>query len=445
MNRLSIILMILVGCKSYQPPIYTEPDKKEVDPSQPDWVRQKPTSSNHYIGIGNASLSDPDYQSNAKFEALDDLGSEISVTIESASLLSQIENTTGFREQFRSTIKATSKQSLELYEQVESWSDDRVYWVQYRLNKSEFHEARAKKKKQAIDLAKDFFIKGTAAENVNDHIQAMHFYAQSIENLRDYINEKNEVSIEGTTILLATEAYSRLLSFISKTSLKADTSSYSFSPGENIKVITIQAVDDSKASIKSLPVNTSPYKNHGGVTDLNGEIHVRINRKVATTNLLAEPDFSFLKDYPISWKLIGSVKSQQLTIQFSIPPITIDVISEEKNLTKSMHQQVAAAALKKILADEGYRIAESSPEYILEIRSDTRKGSELSGLYTSFLDLNVQIKNKDQKVIYSDSFLNIKGIHTSYETAGIKAYQHIQKEYSDAIRQSLKENFMNKE
>ncbi|MEO1253924.1 MAG: LPP20 family lipoprotein, partial [Bacteroidota bacterium] len=141
---LLIAFIIPSSCKTYQPPTPSQPlQKEELIPStQPDWVLRKPSTPGYYIGVGNAPLADPDYQANAKLEALDDLASEISVTVESSSLLSQVENSAGFQEQFRSAIKSTTDQSIELHEQVDSWSGERYYWLQYRLNQAEFKRLR---------------------------------------------------------------------------------------------------------------------------------------------------------------------------------------------------------------------------------------------------------------------------------------------------------------
>ncbi len=443
MRLLPIIFLLLFSCKTYQP---LAPQKQEENNlMQPGWVRQKPSSHEYFIGIGNAPLSDLNYQSNAKLEALEDLSSEISVKIESSSLLSQIENSAGFREEFRSAVMATSQQSIELHEQVDSWSDGRFYWVQYRLNKLKFHQMRTSRKQKAVDLAKSFFLTGLEAEVTNDLVQSTHLYAQTIESLKDYINERNEVTIKGKSISLTTEAYARILSFASNISIRSDSLNYTFRTGQNVRTIDLIALSESLIPVRDLPIRASMIDNNEKVTDKNGNIRLTVNRKAATNKLIVTVDFSYLRNYPITWKLIENIKPEQLYIDFFAPPITLEIISTENNLTESMHQQVIANLLKKILTNEGYRIIDSESEYVVEIVSDTRKGSQLSGLYTSFLDLDIYIRNQQKELVYSDSFSNIKGIHTSYKTAGVKAYQNVEKELSIKLKQSLKENFINKD
>lgn len=58
---------------------------------RPDWVKQRPVSSMHYIGIACVSKSEKDYMQKAKQQALNDLISEIKVNVASTSLLHTLE------------------------------------------------------------------------------------------------------------------------------------------------------------------------------------------------------------------------------------------------------------------------------------------------------------------------------------------------------------------
>ena len=57
----------------------------------PDWVTQRPTSSDAYIGIGVASLSDNDYIKKATQSALSDIVSQIAVKLENNSFLHRVD------------------------------------------------------------------------------------------------------------------------------------------------------------------------------------------------------------------------------------------------------------------------------------------------------------------------------------------------------------------
>ncbi|MEO9870743.1 LPP20 family lipoprotein [Ekhidna sp.] len=443
MKKFIIIALILGACRAYQPPTPTSVEKEESLSNQPEWVKRKPTSNKHYIGVGNASLSDPDYQVNAKLEALDDLASEISVTIESTSLLNQIENQAGFSEQFQAAIKSTTTQSIELHEQVDTWSDDQYYWVQYRLSKSQLQQLRKEKKQAALNISRDHFQNGSKARQRGQIIQSLHFYAQSIESLADYLNERNEVIIEEKSIDLSIEAYSRIFSTLSEITLISDSASYQFSPGESQKRIQINAITKDNIPVSNLSINISDRSSE--VTNPRGEIHQVINRRTASKGLTAVANFQFFASYPIIQTLIKGVTRPQLTIRFFIPPITIGISSSERNLDQEVDQEILRSMLKKLFTQKGYRVIDSNAEYQVEIKSNTRKGSELSGLFTSYLDFTIDIKNQLNERIYSRSFSEIKGIHTSYQSAGIKAYQNAGKVYLEELENSINKNFINKD
>ena len=57
----------------------------------PDWVTQRPTSSDAYIGIGVASLSETDYMKKATQNALLDIVSQIAVKLENNSFLHRVD------------------------------------------------------------------------------------------------------------------------------------------------------------------------------------------------------------------------------------------------------------------------------------------------------------------------------------------------------------------
>jgi len=79
----------------------------------PDWVSNRPISSTDYIGISSASKNTSSYQKIAKRNALDDLLSEIRVTIQSVSILNQIDKNGTFKEEFESTIKSSVADEIE--------------------------------------------------------------------------------------------------------------------------------------------------------------------------------------------------------------------------------------------------------------------------------------------------------------------------------------------
>lgn len=440
MIRLITIILILGACKAYKPPYVGE---KKPASDRPDWVIRKPTSEEYYIGIGSASIIDPDYLANAKLEALDDLATDISVNIESSSLLNQIENRAGYSEQYQSIIKTTTRQAIELYEQVSSWNNDRYYWVQYRLSKQEFYDLNARKRQAALSISKDHYENGIKAEKGGEIIQSLHFYAQSIEALANYLNETNEIQIESRSIDAAVEAYSKVVTHLSEIALIPDSLQYSFKQGESNKLITIMAKTKQGIPVSSLAVKINSRLKK--LTDRKGKVQVNVSRKLMTDKLVVKADFDFLREYPITRSLVKAVAPARLTILIDAPPITVSIHSDERNLNMKMNQQVLQVMMEKLLAQKGYRIVEEKSDFKVEINSNTRQGSERSGLFTSYLDFTVAIWNQTAEQVYSDSFSNIKGIHSSYQSAGLSAYRNAENDLLDELEDAITKNFINKD
>lgn len=105
---------------------------------RPAWVANKPTEEGYYIGIGSASKRLNDYLGIAKKNALQDLVSDIRISISSTSILNQIDKNYQFKEEYESNIKTTAADDIEDFERVASFEDDQNYWVYYRLSKTRY-------------------------------------------------------------------------------------------------------------------------------------------------------------------------------------------------------------------------------------------------------------------------------------------------------------------
>ena len=99
MKRVILLLLIVAACS---PKIKT-PDPESLKPS---WLKTEPFQDGYYTGIGH-SIKDGsnNYIQAAKKSALDDLVSEIKVTVSSTSVLSSTEVDNKLQEQYEQIIK----------------------------------------------------------------------------------------------------------------------------------------------------------------------------------------------------------------------------------------------------------------------------------------------------------------------------------------------------
>jgi len=118
-----------------------------INAKEPDWKIKKPLVNNYFIGIAGIEKAKfgTDYKSLAKNLALNDLSSEITVSInaEVSNKIKEINN--NVEQEFTSYVKANTKADLEDYELVDSWENENEYWVFYRLSKEVYFSKRARK------------------------------------------------------------------------------------------------------------------------------------------------------------------------------------------------------------------------------------------------------------------------------------------------------------
>ena len=105
---------------------------------EPGWVKQRPVSQQYFIGIGSSDKTSSGYRNLAKADALNDLASEISVSV-SSELIDVMTEYSGFSEEYaRSEIRMSTKDDLEGYERYDDYNGKDSYWIYYRISKDYF-------------------------------------------------------------------------------------------------------------------------------------------------------------------------------------------------------------------------------------------------------------------------------------------------------------------
>ncbi|SVC13296.1 uncharacterized protein METZ01_LOCUS266150, partial [marine metagenome] len=105
---------------------------------EPGWVKRRPTSQQYFIGIGSSDKTSSGYRNRAKADALNDLASEISVSV-SSELIDVMTEYSGFSEEYaRSEIRMSTKDDLEGYERYDDYNGKDSYWIYYRISKDYF-------------------------------------------------------------------------------------------------------------------------------------------------------------------------------------------------------------------------------------------------------------------------------------------------------------------
>ena len=426
--------------------------------SQSDWVTKRPINKSYYIGLGMVKKYNNDnYVQSAKNNALNDLASEISISISSELVDIMIEKSGMNEDESRSEIQALTKADLEGYELIDTWEDDYEYWVYYRLSKKTHKENVERKKENAISLSLDLFKKAkekeenwnTKGSTINSAIE---YYIQALKPLENYYGEPLETSYNGNDIFLQNEIFSSLQWILSKIKLKAINSKLDVKVGNTLsQAMELKAnftESNNTVIVTNLPIQFSFIKGDGELvetkkTDSKGIVKGKIisispNQKIQMikasldlTNYFSEASAS---DYLLNTLRNISVPSTKFIISVTGPKVYLE--SYEYNMGSNIDVKILEPKIKNYLSQKGYTFTEdiSEADAMITINSETRQGSEMYGQYVAFADASISVTDMETgEEIYKNAIQNKKGIQLSFEKAGLKAYQLISKELDEKI------------
>ena len=247
----------------------------------PEWISNRPASDAHYIGIAPASKNNTSYRKIAKRNALDDLLSEIRVTVQSVSILNQMDKNGTFKEEFESIIKSTVADEIENLELVDTYEDEEQYWVYYRISKEEYANQKLRNRARAQKLALQFFEKAQNAEGEKNYVTAIDFYLQSLLAIKAYWGENIEVDYQGKSIFLSIESYTQLQRLLDQINLLPEVSNIAFSSRTENKSLAIKVEDQDNNPVSKIPLQVAYLPQRDQVknyfTQENGEANITIS------------------------------------------------------------------------------------------------------------------------------------------------------------------------
>lgn len=182
-------------------------------------------------------------------------------------------------------------------------------------------------------------------------------------------------------------------------------------------------------------------------TDKYGNAKFKVNRlKNGSRNqvIVAELDLdnylSVDKDNKYLTKVLRNSAIPSSNFYITVKESLVYFKVNELNFGKVMGVPVVEPNLKKYLSDAGFKFTdeENKSDLIVTINSDTRKGGEASGVYFSYVDVNISIREKvSKKEVFKKSFNGYKGAGGTFEQAGSKSYNQAVKEICPEVHQLL--------
>lgn len=439
-----LFVTLLPACKSKQAAAITAPEVKA-----PVWVSSRPNNGFKYVGVGFCDKAkSSNYQMEAKKNALYDLSSEIKVDISSNSVLYTVQNNNTFNENFNSLIKLSSSDIIEGYTLIDSYENDKQYWVYYQLDKAEYANIKAQKKQQTLSKASNLILASYTDEQNKDFSSCLKKRIQAFGVLTPYLSEeinfdpaqtKGIKNVFDLTNLIQQQLQSIFVgAAVQKTMPQLKPYQHLYSPlVYNLELKT-------KVPLQNFPflITSEEEKikvNDKASTNLMGEIQIKVNSVEPLNQTVAfslNPDIIGLMGSDSIGRAGISVLKQfiqtpSLKVQANVSPVNIYVSSIEKNLGK-----VTGASLIETFLEQRFNGQEvlitNKPEladYIIESIADTQEDISSDVLVSNYniklatLVINLNLKNRiTGETIYKGQITDVFGYANNLEKAGLNAY-----------------------
>ncbi|MGZ2368967.1 LPP20 family lipoprotein [Ancylomarina sp. YFZ004] len=426
----------------------------------PKWVKNRPVSSEYYIGVSVVSKDVDNYMQLAKNKALQDLASQISINISSNSVLHQFEDNTSFKEEFESQVRTSLVQELEAYEFVASWNNKRgnEYWEYYRLSKKQYALLQRLKLNKAKKLAQTYFEEAKAYENKLDLIQALSYYAKSIDALKKHLDQDLSVMTFDGSINLGTEIYKRIQNIYTRTHLVPVNKNFKIEISTSIKepflVKANWVSDEGDKELVNLPLSFD-FITGGGIlnklanTDEFGYASsqlTRVTSKEKFQKIEAALDLSTIlnqddEDYELYKMFLTPELAPKCVITLNVERLKAYMLFSEKIFGVDSQRSILKNAIKKELSENFFSFTEDkdSANVLLDVKTNVTKGEIKEGrnykVHIVYLDCFFSLTDmKSGFEIFNDAIYEVKGMKpVSYNYAVKEAYEQAVEEIHNTI------------
>lgn len=441
-----ILSAILVSCKNKQAAV-AAPAAVEV--KVPNWVSSRPNNGFKYIGVGFAEKGKgTNYQIEAKKNALYDLTSEIKVNISSNSVLYTVQNNSNFNENFNSLIKLSNTDNIEGYTLVDSYENDKQYWVYYQLDKQEYANLKAQKKQQTVTKASNLIAASFYDEKNKDFSSSLKKRIQAFGVLTPYLSEEITFDPAQTNglknVFDLTNLIQQQLQSITVVQQKAVPLLKPYQAVYKPLLYTLELKN--KTPLQNFPLLVSSDEDEINVSDkastnANGEIQIKVNSVEPLNQYVGfslNPDISSLMGTDSVGRagvtlLKQFIQTSTLKVNANVSNVTIFVKSIENNFGKPTGLNSIETFIKQKFSGQEVRLVDKPEEadYIIESLAETKEDISSDILEANYkiklvaLVINLQLKNKaTNEVLYSGQVSDVYGYANNLEKAGLNAYSN---------------------
>lgn len=428
-----VLIFLLSGCSQSNIP---------SGPVRPDWLSAKPFPAGYYTGIGH-SLKDGsgNYIQIAKKSALEDLVSEIKVTVSSTSVLSQLDVDKKFHERFEQIIQTEAAEEIQEFELVDAWEDQHNYWVYYRLSRTRYREIKEEQKRNAVLHATDYYTKGVAADSARERLQALAFYFQALRAMEKYLADAVWITIDDKSLLLTNEIYAAIQNILNNINVQVEPSNIAIHRRMNqndLAVIARARFEDSKMPAADLPLAAEFRKGEGevfptyktndqgeakilltsiGSAELEQSVGVGVDTE-ALAGAASSPIFNFVTQ---------SLRVPSATIVLQVQRPVVYLTSSERSLGRENRFALVSNKVKTFLARSGFEFTDNkaSADLWFDVKTNTEEGSVSGSIFVTYLNGVIRVSSvKEGNEIYALTLDRVKGYGLDYDRSSADAYNN---------------------
>lgn len=393
-----------------------------VESPRPEWVMSKPISSSYYYGIGtvNTKIHSTDYQQIAKNKALEDLASEIEVSVDAQSVLSQKESNQSFIENYQATTRIDVSNNLSDFESIDSWWNESEYWVLYRLSKVEYKQREAEKRSQAINKANHYLDLADAEITFNTHFE---YLLQAIDAIKPYLNDPLKSERNKQQIYLGNYVVTRISDRLNMLDLITSNENVELSWANCFKEKLSYSLQYDGAPVESLAIRIqfNSYSAQQMFSDQNGIIEYvcksnyyddvpdELKAWVKTSDLIKDP-------------MVASLYNKEYSARITKVKIIKPSVYIKTENAKGLFQEKVEKAGAKLSPSE------TEADIKIETQFNISKVGENNDFYTSSCSLQLDVYNSEGKLIDQKLWPAAKGVHTNQRSADDKSMENALKQ-----------------
>lgn len=433
---------------------------RETTSPQPDWVRSRPVTAGYYTGIGWAQKTSDvhQYQQAAKQNALADMASEISVNISSSSVLHAFESKLGFREDFSSTIQASTREELEGFQLAGTWEDQGNYWIYYRLSAARHHEIKQQRKNDAVALSAGLL--ANALENRDrGHMRlSVVQLVNSLEAIRPYFNEPLPAELNGRNIQIGVEIFNELSSSISRLQITPVKKEILVKNGQAISpsMLGFRVSSELAGTVADFPLlavySERPIRNNRARTGTDGVAgfgieSVRSSKNIETFTVRADIETILAEATtdPVVRRLVGRFPVPETITRIVIQKPVIRLDAREEILGKPVSGGPLEESMRRNALEGGYELTtrQDDADFTVRIRVNAIPAGETGTYKNMVLSGSITVETFTGNMIYRRELEGFRGSHFNADRAGEEAYRQAARRLNSSYFREIDEALKN--